>query len=166
MGKKDIQDIVLFAGTVCTISMIATSAFAPWIRKEIFRRDKGVCQCGCGRSFDSGFMVQAAHFPDLHQYQQDRNPNNGRILSTECHLKEEISRNNIKGARLLYESQTFRSFDWIIENGGMIIKDPTLDKISEISLAQIPFDLLKDNGKISYLIVGDEKPPFESFLST
>ena len=56
--------------------------------------------------FDDGFMVCAAHYPELHR-DGDKNPNNGRILCTVCHALEELERDNVYGARMLLKMGVF-----------------------------------------------------------
>jgi len=117
--------------------LIATGlAFAPHIRKEIFKRDHGVCQCeSClgvfiiGEPFkwDLGFNVNASHYPELHQKEEDFNMDNGRILSVFCHLLEEIERHNHKGVQLLYEKQSIMNTAWLKRNDWHDIKPPLND---------------------------------------
>lgn len=112
---------------------IVIAAFAPQIRREIFKRDHGVCQCDeCIGSFivgepfrwDLGFNVNAAHYPELHQVKEDFDMGNGRILSVVCHIKEEIERGNHKGVQLLYERQTIMNTAWLKQNSWHDIKPP------------------------------------------
>lgn len=106
-------------------------AFAPEIRRRIFVRDKGVCQCGnClgnylfGQplSFELGFNMNAAHYPDMHQPREDFDMNHGRLLSALEHCLEEIARGNHRGASLLYEKQTFMNTHWIQAHGWRDLK--------------------------------------------
>lgn len=106
-------------------------AFIPNIRKEIFKRDHGECQCpDCigiemfGESFkwDRGFNVNAAHFPEQHQRGEDSNMTHGRILCVPCHIVEEIKRGNHKGVQLLYERQTIMNTGWLKTHGWHDVK--------------------------------------------
>lgn len=123
------SDIILGSMTLIGVGM----AFAPQIRREIFKRDHGVCQCdacigeyilGEPLKWDRGFNVNAAHFPDLHGKDNDTNMSNGRILSVVCHITEEIERNNHRGVALLYEKQTIMNTAYLKAHEWHDIKPP------------------------------------------
>lgn len=110
-------------------------AFAPTIRYELLKRDRWTCkneECvgqylGLGNlNWGSGWNVNAAHFPDMHQKQEDRNADHGRCLCVHCHIIEEIERGNHAGAGLLYQSQTIRNKEWLQNNGWVDQKPPML----------------------------------------
>lgn len=123
-------------GLIFSISTTAIGlgmAFAPGIRREIFKRDHGECQCdycignliiGEALKWDLGFNVNAAHYPELHGKDGDTNMSNGRILSVVCHLKEEIERGNHKGVALLYERQTIMNTAYLKAHSWHDIKPP------------------------------------------
>jgi len=91
-------------------------AFASRTRKEIGLRDDWECQglygalCyweeegGEPASHQKGYYVQAAHWPETHQKEPDRNPEHGRILCSCCHATEELLRNNKWGAKMILKS--------------------------------------------------------------
>lgn len=115
---------LLKVATVGGLLAFMNSAFTYAARREIGERDSWACQCGCGRSYQQGWMVQAAHYSEKHQKAWDNNPRNGRIMATECHLLEEIQRGNIWGAKELWKSQTIRHYEWINSHGGQDEKEP------------------------------------------
>lgn len=96
---------------------LSTLAFTYRARKEIMARDNWECQT-CGRSWREGWHIQAAHYPDLHIPEPDSNSSRGRVLCTEDHIVEELARGNVRGARLLYRSQTVRNYKWIEGHSG------------------------------------------------
>lgn len=60
--------------------------FSKQVRVEMFVRDNATCQ-DCGRKWDDGWMLQAAH------YDHSRNRNydcveNGRMLCIDCHIRD------------------------------------------------------------------------------
>ena len=73
--------------TVAGLFGLAFGAFSSSVRKEIFHRDNGTCQC-CGKNFYvDGIMMHASHFdhhPDDHSYYN--NPENGQLECIKCHL--------------------------------------------------------------------------------
>lgn len=108
-------------------------------RREIGERDSWTC-VNCGRSFRNGWMVQAAHFPDDHSPgQQDPNPANGRILCTGCHIIEHLQMDDYRSARLLWESMTVRTYDWIDAHGGQDEK-PAFDHYEVAAGVKVPFE--------------------------
>lgn len=103
-----------------TLLALGTLAFAftEQARKEIGKRDHWTCQghvvgeecfwekvTGKPAKFQDGYMVTAAHYPDVHEQTGkgycDDNIENGRMLCTMDHAVEEIERGNEKGARLV-----------------------------------------------------------------
>lgn len=65
-GKKPsetLRDIALIGGLL----LIAQLAFSPAVRKKIGQRDHWTCtEEGCGKSYQTGWMVHAAHDPEHH----------------------------------------------------------------------------------------------------
>lgn len=122
---------------------LSFSAFNKWTRVEIGRRDKWTCQ-ETGKQFRDGWMLQAAHYPDCHKDGWDDNPDNGRMLCTESHIREEIRRGNLHGARLLHKSQTVRTYEWIAKQAGVDVGDLSANIINQF----------------------DEKKPFGYYLET
>ena len=66
-------------------------AFHPEVRKFMFARDKGICQCpdcignytiGMPRNYTAGWHGQMAHYPAKHKRGVDNDPSNGRMLCT------------------------------------------------------------------------------------
>jgi hypothetical protein len=113
----------LIVGGLVGISQLA---FSKGARRELLSRDRWTCQAGdCfgyylnmgALDWHRGFMVQGAHYPDMHQRDEDRNISHGRCLCSTCHLVEEIKRGNTGGASMLYERQTIRNREWLSENG-------------------------------------------------
>lgn len=108
-------------------------AFSKSVRYELLKRDRWTCQnddC-VGNYMDMGSLdwrrgwnVNAAHYPDLHQKEEDKNMDHGRCLCVHCHIVEEIQRGNHGGAGLLYEKQTIRNKEWLQENGWVDQKPP------------------------------------------
>jgi hypothetical protein len=114
--------------------LVATGlAFSKLARYELLKRDKWTCQSDdCvgfymnigALQYKDGWMVNGAHYPDLHQKAEDKNIDNGRCLCVHCHIIEEIERGNHSGAGLLYEKQTIRHKNWLAENGWKDEKPP------------------------------------------
>lgn len=109
---------------------LAKYAFTYDARKEIYRRDNGVCQCadcigiyieGYPRSWANGWNGQAAHYPELHKPYDDPDTRNGRYQCTFDHIVEEINRGNDSGAELLYVGHTIRNYNWMHQTG---LQDP------------------------------------------
>lgn len=92
------KEIVLFGLTATALGFLANSAFSTPVRKEIGRRDDWECQgegdcshCAGGRPkrFDEGWMVDAAHYPELHHKRNNPlydTPDAGRIRCIEGHI--------------------------------------------------------------------------------
>jgi hypothetical protein len=140
----------IFAGAVIGLSQLA---FSKGARKELLKRDGWTCQnedCfgyyfGIGAlSWTKGYMLQAAHYPDMHQPKEDFNIEHGRCLCSSCHLVEEIQRGNTGGSAMLYEQQTIRNKEWLEANGWKDEKMPFrfyydwafTDKNGRVGLAQ------------------------------
>lgn len=109
---------------------VSQFAFTIAARKEIGARDEWTCQgldgvCtweesfGAPASFKEGFMVQAAHYPEVHdktgQGYHDKDVGNGRILCVLDHAIEEIKRGNERGAQQVLRMGTF-TINYIREN--------------------------------------------------
>lgn len=101
-------------------------AFSKGVRYEMLKRDRWTCQnsecvgvyMGIGElNWGRGWNVNGAHYPDMHQREEDKNINNGRCLCVHCHILEEIERGNDQGAMKLWQFQTIRSSEWIKSNG-------------------------------------------------
>lgn len=77
------------------------SPFSEEVRREIYKRDKYICQ-SCGKScFDSEqWLIDAAHYDHTRNDNYD-NANNGRVQCRVCHLLETIDLKDYKGANLL-----------------------------------------------------------------
>lgn len=108
-------------------------AFSKTVRYELLKRDRWTCQnedcvgnyIGLGPlNWGRGWNVNAAHFPNLHQKQEDKDMSHGRCLCVHCHIIEEIERGNHSGAGLLYEKQTIMNKEWLSENGWVDQKPP------------------------------------------
>lgn len=108
-------------------------AFSKAIRYEMLRRDKWTCQndnclgtyLDLGRlNWGRGYNVNAAHYPEMHQKQEDKDISHGRCLCVHCHIIEEIERGNHSGAGLLYEKQTIMNKEWLAEHGWVDQKPP------------------------------------------
>lgn len=104
---------------------LSTLSFETNTGKKIFERDGGICQglghYGCfweeflehPASYDTGFHVQSAHYPNLHG-QQNENINAGRCLCSICHRLEELLRGNTDGDRVLQDTQSIIAY-WFME---------------------------------------------------
>ena len=127
-------------------------AFTRSARKEIGARDEWTCQgrngSGCvhesgfhgkAASFQDGFWVQAAHYPEDHHHSgygyHDKDTSNGRILCTLDHAIEEINRGNESGAQKLCEMGVF-SWDHEKETGQQW--NPTIEEVLEIEARTAP----------------------------
>lgn len=99
---------------VIALTTLAVSelAFSYGSRREIGERDNWTCQ-SCGKSFQQGYMVQAAHYDHDKKKKEYDNPSNGRILCTSCHIDDELKRGNKFGAMLLKKRQTIFTYDRI-----------------------------------------------------
>ena len=97
-----VKRIEKFTATAATAAMFVLPfiAFTTEVRKFIGKRDKWTCQ-NCGRRFRDGWMVQAAHYNHDRQSVEYNNPDNGRILCLECHLREHLEKNDIRSAQLI-----------------------------------------------------------------
>ncbi len=91
-------------GPLLAMGWLTSAAFNPETRRKIGERDHWTCQHkgsdgqhDCDRSFQSGYMVTAAHLPRLHG-QRDNDPSAGRMLCVIHHAAEEFRRNNARGA--------------------------------------------------------------------
>lgn len=102
--------------------IVVGMAFAREAREALLKRDHYSCRSGCcfGNYINMGVLnrhdgwhINAAHYPLLHQPQEDRDIGHGRCLCVTCHMIEEIQRNNDAGARLLYSNQTIRTTAWL-----------------------------------------------------
>lgn len=65
-------------------------AFKPKIAYEIGRRARWTCCCGCGRRFQDGWLVEAAHKIGTHQPTPDGNIDHGELRAKVCHLQQHI----------------------------------------------------------------------------
>lgn len=101
-------------GALATFALveISQSAFSFGVRREIGIRDQWTCQ-SCGKSFQDGYMVQAAHFDHDRSKKKYDDPKNGRILCTSCHIQDELKRGSKIGAMLLKKHQTILTYDRI-----------------------------------------------------
>lgn len=143
---------------VLTTAVGLGMAFIPRIRYEILKRDRWTCQSercfgdylGIGElNWRRGWMLNASHYPDLHQKGADDNMDHGRCTCVHCHIIEEIERGNHSGAGLLYEKQTIRNKEWLQENGWVDQKPPITfyydwvrsDELGRQGLAQAYIDM-------------------------
>lgn len=110
-------------------------AFVPKIRREILKDGKYTCQAekcfgeymGVGRlQFQDGFMIQAAHYPPLHQPFPDTDKTHGRNLCTTDHILEHIEMGSPHDAFLNWTQQPIRSRIWFGNHGYDIEKDINL----------------------------------------
>lgn len=134
MKPKEVFGVFAGLGILATVF----SAFTLETRKEIGKRDRWTCQIS-GKQFKDGWMLQAAHYPTLHQKEWDDNPENGRMLGTEEHIIEEIQRGNIRGAKLLWQNQSVRTTEWIAHKLGIPKEEVTRDLIREHD-EKLPFE--------------------------
>ena len=68
------------------ILLLSTGAFSIHIRKAIGKRDKWMCQRkGCKRSFQTGYMVEAAHYDHNKEDPSYDTIEAGRILCIKHH---------------------------------------------------------------------------------
>jgi hypothetical protein len=113
---------LIFAGAAVGLSQLA---FSKGSRRELLSRDHWTCQndhcfgyyLGQGAlQFGEGWMVQAAHYPNMHQPKEDFDISHGRCLCSTCHLVEEIQRGNTQGSMMLHQRQTIRSREWLEQN--------------------------------------------------
>ena len=74
-------------------------AFTPGVRREIFDRDGGTCQ-ESGKRYSDGWMVHASHYNHERNENYDE-PDNGRILCIEEHIKDHVGRGDIRATQLL-----------------------------------------------------------------
>lgn len=86
-------------------------AFSRPVRQEIGKRDGWTCQ-NCGKKFSDGWHVQAAHYNHNRFSRNYDNPNNGRILCTQCHIDDELKRGSKQSAALLRRTQSIRTWSW------------------------------------------------------
>ena len=93
-----------------TLLGVSQLAFSYRTRREIGVRDNWTCQ-ECGKSFQGGYMVQAAHYDHDRKKKNYDDATNGRILCTECHIQDELKRGDKIGARLLRRHQTIFTYD-------------------------------------------------------
>ncbi len=91
---------------------ISQAAFTYAVRREIGKRDNWTCQ-NCGKSFQNGWMVQAAHYDHDPRKKKYNDPKNGRILCTECHIQDELDNGNKHTAALVRRTQTVYTYDRI-----------------------------------------------------
>lgn len=133
------------------------------VRVYILWRDNHTCQ-NCRKKFHDGWNLQAAHYPEFHKNGWDNDPNHGRALCTRCHVIEELSRGNINGAKLLFDSQTFRTHSWIRDNGGLVLRKPHRALIRELKLNHENLFVLKNGKKNTFAIIGDERPRWEDLV--
>jgi hypothetical protein len=100
--------------------------FTKEIRKMIGLRDGWECQEeGCDRSFQDGWMVQAAHLPEHHsKLDPEYNlPSSGVILCIEHHLQQHLEGTDLGQDKDLYAARLLAATDphthqWRKQNGG------------------------------------------------
>jgi len=61
--------------------------FPKRVRRKMFKRDNAVCQ-SCGRRWDDGWMLHAAHYENGKSRPTSNNINVGRMCCVKCHLLE------------------------------------------------------------------------------
>lgn len=66
--------------------LLSFGAFSKAVRVKMFKRDKATCQ-RCGRKWDDGWMLHAAHYDHTHGPHYD-DIDNGRMLCIDCHRKD------------------------------------------------------------------------------
>lgn len=76
-------------------------AFLESVRKEIGKRDHWTC-CDCGRQWQDGWLVDAAHDSDKHG-KEHQDPSEGRILCLRCHLLQHIGMEDYNSAFLILQ---------------------------------------------------------------
>lgn len=85
MDKKD----AITVASLGALAVLAFSAFTPDIARVIGERDKWTCQCGCGKRFQDGYLMDIAHESNLHynKHHPDYNkPESGRCTYVVCHF--------------------------------------------------------------------------------
>lgn len=142
--KKTVESLspVFFIGAAYLLS---TFALSRGNRIEAGRRDGWQCQANGDGSdgrclgseyfqtseplkYHDGYWVQLAHYSGgVQQYRHPKHdhPDSARCLCTLCHAAEELTRGNIRGAKLLLETGLY-SYDGADENGGNIYPDISL----------------------------------------
>lgn len=60
-------------------------AFSRSSRREIWKRDQGLCQ-ECGRSHSDGWRMDCAHYDHSRSNPDYDEPYNGRLLCLDCHM--------------------------------------------------------------------------------
>lgn len=118
MGKELGKNLMILGITALIAKEVGTLALTHGARREAGKRDNWECQGldeeGCSLAFlnanqplnfQSGFMVELAHYPDRHHLSgkgfHDSNPDNARVLCRWDHAVEEVLRDNYKGARMI-----------------------------------------------------------------
>lgn len=87
MEKRKVIDVV---GGIALLA-IPFLAFSSDVAREIFRRDKGTCQC-CGvRFYEDGMMLHASHFDHDRSSRYYNSPDNGQMECIPCHLQTHLS---------------------------------------------------------------------------
>lgn len=86
MEKRKVIDVV----SGIALLAIPFLAFSSDVAREIFRRDRGTCQC-CGRKFTDGWMLHASHFDHDRSSKYYNSADNGQMECIPCHLQTHLS---------------------------------------------------------------------------
>lgn len=86
MEKRKVIDVV----SGIALLAIPFLAFSSDVAREIFRRDRGTCQC-CGRKFSDGWMLHASHFDHDRSSKYYNSADNGQMECIPCHLQTHLS---------------------------------------------------------------------------
>lgn len=68
-----------------SLTMLAFAAFPVLVRREMFKRDKGVCKA-CGVSHKDGWMLEASHINHDAPFPWKNSIDNGQMECRRCHL--------------------------------------------------------------------------------
>ena len=86
--------------SLAIMGVIPLLAFSIESRKEIGKRDNWTCQV-CGKKFQDGWLVDAAHYDHDKTKENYNNPKNGRILCLDDHLKEHEAKGDFLSVELI-----------------------------------------------------------------
>lgn len=96
--NKEIVKLVEGLSLAVGITALATTAFSFDVRRQIGKRANWHCEeDGCEKSFQTGWMVQAAHKRNHHKRDDPlyNDPSSGRCLCIEHHLQEHEAGTNL-----------------------------------------------------------------------
>jgi hypothetical protein len=115
MKKEIVTGLISVAG----LAVLPNLAFSFGVRKQMIIRDNAEC-VECGKRFNDGWLLDCAHNDHDHSNPDYDNPNNGRVLCLDDHLKHHIKIGDKNGAYLIRkrieETHGGRTRKWIAEN--------------------------------------------------